>query len=109
MLNRREIVPFKRSYHGVDVVRHHTPRGQVVSLPIKVEECALDQCRDLWVAQVARALSGIQVGLDLFGVQSDEARVLLVCQLSSHGLGTSDDLLTFSAPSGRDLLRNRVR
>jgi hypothetical protein len=48
----------------MDMVGHHTPGKQPVALTVEMQEGILDQGRDAWVLEPARAVTGIEAGGD---------------------------------------------
>ena len=63
MEDLRQPVTVKRRYQSVNMVRHHTPGAQCISLCLKVKERLLDNTGQPWVSQNAGA--GGSLGLEI--------------------------------------------
>jgi hypothetical protein len=92
----------------MDVIQHHAPSKLAVTLGLEEHKRARYPIGNLWLGQIARSYSGIQVILNSLRKQFVEPFQLSRSDLAALALGGQQDVLALELILRQDPLRKRI-
>ena len=96
-------------HDDVDVIGHHHPRVQLITLAVKELNRSGDQSGEFGIAQVTGAVAGIEVFVNTAGIPTKQFLLLVPGQRAFGGQRLLKDGVALLFESKQDLLWQRTR